>query len=190
MPHAFCWGCGAKGNTDVAAGAPPPTVVEQEADVSVVAVVHPEQFPLAAAVEHRSAPELNVTGVVNPDVSRTVPVISLASGRVAEIHGRLGDSVTKGQLLLRVLSADISGAFSDYKKALADETLAKAQLDRATLLLSKGAVAQKDLEVAEDTEAKAVVAVETALDHVKVLSGADPKKPSAIIEILVACSPA
>src|SRR5579864_8333120 len=47
-------GCGAKGDTDPAAGAPPPTVVKQEADANVVNVAHPEQFPLAVAVEHRS----------------------------------------------------------------------------------------------------------------------------------------
>jgi membrane fusion protein, heavy metal efflux system len=175
-------GCGAKGDTDPAAGAPPPTVVEQEADANVVNVAHPEQFPLAVAVEHRSAPELNVTGVVNPDVSRTVPVVSLASGRVAEIHARLGDTVTKGQLLLRVLSADISGAFSEYRKAVADQTLAKAQLDRATLLLSKGAIAQKDVEVAQDAANKATVDVETAAEHLKVL-GADVKNPSSLVDI-------
>ena len=175
-------GCGAKGETDPAAGAPPPTVVEQEADANVVNVAHPEQFPLAVAVEHRSAPELNVTGVVNPDVSRTVPVVSLASGRVAEIHARLGDTVTKGQLLLRVLSADISGAFSDYRKAVADQTLAKAQLDRATLLLSKGAIAQKDVEVAQDAANKSTVDVETAAEHLRVL-GADVKNPSSLVDI-------
>jgi cobalt-zinc-cadmium efflux system membrane fusion protein len=175
-------GCGAKGNADPTAAAPPPTVVEQEQDVSVVQVAHPAQFPLVAAVEHRSAPELNVTGVVTPDVSRTVPVISLASGRVAEIHARLGDTVTQGQLLLRVLSADISGAFSDYRKAAADETLAKAQLDRANLLYSKGAIAQKDVEVAQDTWNKAVVDVETAVERLKVL-GADLKNPSSLVDI-------
>jgi len=175
-------GCGAKGDTDPAAGAPPPTVVEQEADANVVKVAHPEQFPVTAAVEHRSAPELNVTGVVNPDVSRTVPVVSLASGRVAEIHARLGDTVTKGQLLLRVLSADISGAFSDYRKAVADQTLAKAQLDRATLLLSKGAIAQKDVEVAQDAANKATVDVETAVEHLRVL-GADVTNPSSLVDI-------
>jgi membrane fusion protein, heavy metal efflux system len=32
-----------------------------------------------------------VTGVVQPDIARAVPVISLASGRVVEIKARLGD---------------------------------------------------------------------------------------------------
>ena len=59
----------------------------------------PERFPLATAGEHMAAPELSVTGVVSPDVSRQVPVPSLTTGRVVEINARLGDQVNKGQLL-------------------------------------------------------------------------------------------
>ncbi len=128
------------------------------------------------------APELNVTGVVNADVSRNVPVISLASGRVVEIRAKLGDTVTKGQLLMRVQSADISGAFSDYRQAVADEVLAHAQLDRAQLLFDKGAIAQKELEVAQDAEDKAKVDVETAQEHLRVL-GADMDHPTAVVDI-------
>ena len=60
-------------------------------DANNFKVDHPEQFPLATAGEHKAAPELNVTGVVSPDIARAVPVISLATGRVVEIHARLGD---------------------------------------------------------------------------------------------------
>ncbi len=84
-----------------------------------------------------------MTGVVSPDVSRSVPAISLASGRVVEVRARLGDTVKKGQLLLRVRSADISGAFSDYRQAVADETLSRVQLERSRVLLEKGAIAQE-----------------------------------------------
>src|SRR5262249_53354033 len=51
-----------------------PTEVEPEMDWSNFKMGHPEQFPLATAGEHVAARELNVTGVVNPDVSRQVPV--------------------------------------------------------------------------------------------------------------------
>ncbi len=109
-------------------------------------------------------------------------MISLASGRIVEIHARLGDTVAKGQLLLKVQSEDMAQAFSDYRQAVADEVLAKAQLDRSQILYDKGAIARKDLEVAQDAKDKAVVTVETALDHLKLL-GADPQHPSAIVEI-------
>ena len=174
-------GCN-RGTADAGAGAPPPAQVEHEQDGGAFNVDHPEQFPLATAGKHEAAPELNVTGTVSPDVSRNIPVVSLASGRVVDIHARLGDTVSKGQLLMRIQSQDISQAFSDYRQAMADETLADTQLTRSKLLYEHGAIALNDLQVAEDTEAKAKVTVETALDHLRIL-GADAHNPSAIVEI-------
>ncbi|MBZ5523172.1 MAG: efflux RND transporter periplasmic adaptor subunit, partial [Acidobacteriia bacterium] len=57
-------------------------------------------------------------GGIGPDILRSVPVISLASGRIVAIHAKLGDTVHKGQLLLQVQSSDVAGAFSDYRKAV------------------------------------------------------------------------
>src|SRR5258705_1867371 len=123
-------GCGNR-NENPKAEAPPPASVESERDDNAVQVGRPEQFPLATAAAYESTSQLTVTGTVNPDVSRSVPVISIAAGRVVEIHARLGDTVTKGQLLLRLQSADLSAAFSDYRKAVADEQLTRTQADRA-----------------------------------------------------------
>ena len=178
----FLAACGKNDAPDPKAEAPPPTQVEQEPDANHVKVDHPDQFPLATAVAVDAAPELNVTGVVSPDVSRNVPVISIASGRILEIHARLGDQVNKGQLLMKVQSADISAAFSDYRHAVADQTLALAQLERAKLLLEKGAIAAKDLEVAQDVADKARVDTETALERLRVL-GADINNPSPIVNV-------
>ena len=176
-------GCGAKGETpDPKAGAPPPAQVEQEPNADLVKVDKPDQFPLYTATARIVAPELKVTGVVNVDVTRNVPVVSLASGRVVEIRAKLGDAVQKGELLMRVQSSDISSAFSDLRHATADEALAKAQLDRAQLLFDKGAIAQKDVEVAQNAELKAKVDIEAAQEKLRVL-GADTKTPSAIVDI-------
>jgi cobalt-zinc-cadmium efflux system membrane fusion protein len=175
-------GCGAKVEANPEIGAPPKADVIHESDGNMFRVDHPEQFPIVTAGEHDAAPELKTTGAVSPDVSRSIPVISLASGRIVEIDARLGDTVTKGQLLLKVQSQDIAQAFSDYRQAVADETLAKAQLDRSKELLEKGAIAKKDEEVAEDTAIKAKVTTETAVEHLRVL-GADLDHPSSIVEI-------
>jgi cobalt-zinc-cadmium efflux system membrane fusion protein len=156
---------------DPKAEAPAPVKVEHEQDVNVVQVDHPEQFPLFTAVEHFSTSQLVVNGVVSPDISRTVPVISLAVGRVVEIKARLGDTVKKGQVLLRVQSADMSGAFSDYRKALADEQLARTQMERAKLLYDKGAISLNDMQIAQDTEDKAKTDVENTTAKIYVLGG-------------------
>ena len=112
---------------------------------------------------------MNVTGTVNPDVSRTVPVVSLATGRVVEIRARLGDTVKKGQLLLRVQSADMSGAFSDYRKAVADEHWRGRSSSARSCCTTRAPSPQNDLEVAQDTEDKAKVDVENTTEHLRVL---------------------
>jgi cobalt-zinc-cadmium efflux system membrane fusion protein len=143
---------------------------------------------LIAASRHDAAPEIRVTGVVNPDVSRAVPVVSLASGRVVDLRARLGDTVRQGQRLLRIQSTDVAAAFSDYRKAVVDETLARTQLERAQALFGRGAIAQKDVEVAQDTENKAVVDVETAAEHLKVLGVKPEDPPSGMVDIFAPVS--
>ena len=178
----FLTGCGA-GKSDPQAEAPPPLRVEKVEDRNVFQVDRPERFELAQATEHVALPQLRVTGTVNPDISRAVPVISLAVGRVAEIDARLGDTVKKGQLLLKVQSADISGAFSDYQKAVADEQLARTQLERAKLLYDKGAISQNDLQIAQNAEDKAKVDVANTAEKLRVLGSPTLDRPSGLIEI-------
>jgi cobalt-zinc-cadmium efflux system membrane fusion protein len=168
---------------DPAAGAPPDAKVVPFPDVALFQVEHPEQFPLASATEHPTFSELVVTGTVTPDVSRTVPVISLASGRVVSIHARLGDVVRKGQLLLRVRSDDIMGAFANYQMAVADEVLARAQLERAQDLYAHGAFALNDVQVAKDAEDKAKVGVDVAAEHLRLL-GSSVNHPTGIVDIV------
>jgi membrane fusion protein, heavy metal efflux system len=170
------------GKPDQNAEAPPKTVVESELDANNFKVDHPDQFPLVAAVEHKSVPALNVTGVVQPDIIRAVPVVSIATGRVVEIKARLGDTVEKGQLLLRVRSGDVAGAFDTYLKADNDERLARIQLDRAQILYEKGAIAKSALEQAEDTEGDAKADLNAATEQLKLL-GIDKDHPSGIVDI-------
>jgi cobalt-zinc-cadmium efflux system membrane fusion protein len=168
--------------TEFGGTGPVPTKVEAATDSNHFKVDHPEQFPVVEAGEYIAAQELSATGVVSPDVSRQVPVPSLATGRVVEIDARLGDEVTKGQLLFKVRSTDVAGAYSDYRKAVKNEELARLQLDRAKLLYDDGAIPKSALEIAKTTEDNAVVDLETATEHLRLL-GSDPDRPSGIIEI-------
>jgi cobalt-zinc-cadmium efflux system membrane fusion protein len=175
------------GKADENAGAPPKATVVPEMDPNNFKVEHPERFALATAVEYKSAPELTVNGSIAPDVARTVPVISLATGKVVEIHARLGDVVKKGQLLLKVQSNDISSAFSDYRKAVNDERLARLQLDRSKALYEKGAIAKSALEAAEAAEQDSSVTLETTLEHLHLL-GVDKDHPSGLVSIYAPAS--
>jgi cobalt-zinc-cadmium efflux system membrane fusion protein len=174
-------GCGAA-HGNPAQEAPPPATVVPGPDATLVTVEHPEQYPLATATAHDSFSALAVTSTVTPDIARNVPVISLASGKVVAIHARLGDTVQKDQVLLSIRSDDVSGGFSDYRKAVADEILARKQLERSKELFEHGAIAQNDFEVAQDTEDKAKVDLETMAEHLRLL-GNDPDNPNFIVDI-------
>ena len=169
------------------AEAPPPSKVISGVDVSDFAVEHPERYPIVTATEYQAQSQLFVTGTVIPDIARTVPVISLASGRVVDIRARLGDTVKKGQTLLRVRSDDISGGFDSYRKAISDELLARKQLDRAKQLYEHGAIALGDLEVAQDGEDDAKATLDTATEHLRLL-GSDPDDPKGIVDIIAPVS--
>lgn len=194
----FLAGCGSKDTAQAAETntGPVPGTVEPDVDPNNFKVDHPEQFPVVTAGQHVAAPELSVTGVVSPDVSRQVPVPSLATGRIAEIDARLGDEVKKGQLLFTVQSTDVAGAYSDYRKAIKNqelavenERLAKIQLDRAKLLYEHGAIPKSALEIAQNAEVgtqtavdNAKVDVDTSTEHLKLL-GSDPEHPTGIVEV-------
>src|SRR5262249_49745655 len=77
---------------------------------------------------------------------------------------------------------DLSAAFSDYRKAAADEQLTRTQLERAKLLYDKGAISLNDLQVSEDADAKAKVDIENTKERVRVLGG-NLEHPTAIVEI-------
>ena len=175
-------GCGAKQQVNAADAAPPPEKVQEIPDLNLGKVDHPEHYQLVAATKTFDVREVSATGAVNADIERSIPVISLASGRVVEVDAKLGDFVKKGQLLLKVQSNDIATAVQNYKQAEADEVLARKQLERAKLLYEHGAIALNDLEVAQDTEVKAQVAVQTGAQQVRTLGG-DPNQDNSVISI-------
>jgi cobalt-zinc-cadmium efflux system membrane fusion protein len=174
-------GCGGQKH-DPAAQAPPPAQVENEGGVSLITVDRPSRFPVATATEYRATSTLNVTGTVNPDISRQIPVISIASGRVVAIHTQIGASVKKGQLLMEVQSTDISNAFNAYLKAVNDERLARVQDERAKTLYEKGAIAKSQVEIADDGEQDAKADLLAAEQQLLVL-GVDKDHPSLTAKV-------
>jgi membrane fusion protein, heavy metal efflux system len=179
-------GCARKMTAQETPGAVP-TTVQPDLDANNFKVDHPERFPLVTAGDHVAAPELNVTGVVSPDVSLQVPVPSLATGRIVEIDARLGDEVKKGQLLFKVRSSDIAGAFSTYRQAVKNEELTKLQLDRANTLFEHGAIPKSAQEIAQNAEDDNIVVLETAKEQLGLL-GVDPNHPTGIVEVFAPVS--
>jgi cobalt-zinc-cadmium efflux system membrane fusion protein len=171
-----------KAKSDPAAEAPPAVTVEHQNDLNLVKVDKPERFPLVEATAHEATSTLNVTGSVNPDVSREIPIVSIASGRVVALHVRLGDYVRKGQLVMEIQSTDITGAFNQYLKAVNDEHLANTQLERAKILYDKGAIARSQLEIAQDGEDDAKADLVAAEQQLHVL-GIDKNHPGETVKV-------
>jgi membrane fusion protein, heavy metal efflux system len=173
---------GCKKKFDPANGAAPAGQAIENGNAELVNVEKPEQFPVVAAGEIDEPDTLNVTGSVNPDISREIPVISIANGRVVDIRARLDDNVKKGDLMFSVQSPDVSSAVDTYHKAVNDELLARKTLDRAQDLYQHGAVPLSNLELAEDGENDAKADLTAADEQLKVL-GVDKDHPSPVVNV-------
>jgi membrane fusion protein, heavy metal efflux system len=167
---------------DPASGASPAAQVEEVGNAGVVTVEQPSEFPLVAAGRIEAPHRLSVTGSVFPDINREIPVISLASGRVVDVRVTLDQHVSKGQLMMKVQSPDVTNAFDTYLKAVNDELLANKAYVRAKLLYSHGAISQGMLEQAQDTEDDAKADLDAANRQLNTL-GIDKNHPSDIISV-------
>jgi cobalt-zinc-cadmium efflux system membrane fusion protein len=163
-------------------GASPQAQVIEAGNAGLVTVDNPDKFPLVEADRVEASAELNVTGSVYPDVSREIPVISLANGRVVDIKAKLDDQVQKGDLLLKVQSPDVAGAYDIYLKAVNDEHLANMGYLRAKTLYEHGAISQAGIEQAEDTEKDAQADLTAAEEQLKNL-GVDKDHPSGVVNV-------
>jgi cobalt-zinc-cadmium efflux system membrane fusion protein len=174
-------GCKEKGEAD---GAPPPAKVVEVADMNVITIDSKDvaKFPLVTAGQAQAAAELTATGTVFPDISREVPVISLANGRVVDLKTRLDDNVKKGQLLFSVQSPDITNAFDAYLKAINDEQIANSADLRANDLFQHGAISMAMVEQADGAEKNAKADLVAADEQLKIL-GVDKTHPSSVVNV-------
>jgi cobalt-zinc-cadmium efflux system membrane fusion protein len=163
-------------------GAPAPVQPTETGDMSLVSVDKPDQFPVVAADRYDAPSELQVTGSIFPDISREVPVISLASGRVVDIKARLDDYVKKGDLLLKVQSPDITNAYDQYLKAVSDEQMTNKAYVRAKDLYAHGAISLGMLEQAEDAEVDNQADLKAATEQLNNL-GIDKNDPHSIVPV-------
>jgi cobalt-zinc-cadmium efflux system membrane fusion protein len=113
------------------AAAPPVQNVEQG-----VVVLAPEALKDGRvqweAAKVSSMPELiRVTGRIGVNENLTSRVGSIVDGRVAEIFANVGDQVTKGQDLARLVSHEVHDARAEYAKARAELAQRQSELEFA-----------------------------------------------------------
>ncbi|MFI4940315.1 MAG: efflux RND transporter periplasmic adaptor subunit [Burkholderiales bacterium] len=133
-------------------------------DKLTVPVNSPLRIGLAVSQvgEISSAHVLTLPGVVEADPALTVNVLPPLTGRLTEVKVKLGDAVTRGQLLAVVHSPDLDQAYSDVDKAHVALDLARKALDRARSVHDAGANAVKDFEQANSNFEQALAEAKRA----------------------------
>lgn len=133
-----------------------------------------------------AAGTVQATGTISVDEERSTPVVLPFSGQVAQVLVEAGQTVTKGQPLLRVASADYNTARGALAAAVAQQRTAAAQLKIAEdnakrqeeiYQTAGGALkdyrqAQSDLVAARSAAATADSAATTARGQLALVGGA------------------
>lgn len=89
--------------------------------------------------------ELTLAGKVEYDPDKVINYVPLISGIVERTYFSLGDKVQKGQTLLDIRSADLSGLQSEYISAESEVKIAKRELQTAQSLYDDKMLSERDL---------------------------------------------
>lgn len=111
---------------------------------------------------------LTLPGRLGWNEDRTVRVYSPFAGRVSAILVQPGKTVTAGQALAQLQSADFGSAQAEARKASADAALAKQNLARQKELYEAGVTARKDYEQSQADAARAGAELERTTARLKV----------------------
>jgi membrane fusion protein, heavy metal efflux system len=139
-------GCGENGKTE-------PTPPNQKSQQPNTVRIPPDAQRQLVVEEVRLQPiagDLALSGKVQYSEDRYAKVSSPLVGRVSDVVAKLGEKVALGQVLVRIDSAEIGSAYSDYVKADSDLNFATRNYELAKELYETKALSKKDLVQAEN----------------------------------------
>jgi len=135
-------------------------------------------------VQKTSVPEyLDLPAHIEADPTRVVHVYPPIGGRIIEMKVRPWDHVAKGEPLARIESADLSRAVADYHKAMADNAVKQAELNRAKDLLDHHAIAEKDYQQAQADALSSQADLTAAREQIRVF-GVDPDHATSELSVV------
>jgi membrane fusion protein, heavy metal efflux system len=117
--------------------------------------------------------EKSAVGSIDFNEDMTVQVFTPYQGRILELFAKVGDDVTKGQILFTIDSPDLLAAESNLITAAGVLELTTKALERLKILYQTKAVAQKDLEQAVSDQMTADGTLKTARDAVRIFGKTD-----------------
>jgi membrane fusion protein, heavy metal efflux system len=133
-----------------------------------LALVRPE--PIA---EREFPIEKTAVGNIDFNQDMTVQVFTPYQGRIANLFAKLGDDVTKGQVLFTIDSPDLVQASSTLISASGVRELTTRNLIRLRGLYETRAISQKELEQAVSDQQTAESALRAARDAVRLFGKTD-----------------
>ncbi len=130
-----------------------------------------------AKVEERAlAPSLTFPAEIVPVPDRYATVGPRVAGRVVQIDVNVGDTVTVGQTLAVLESAEVGRAWADLGAARARASVARRAVARAKRLQADRIASQRAVEEAQGAHRVAAADVQAALTRLATF-GVDPKAP-------------
>lgn len=147
---------------------------EEHHDTDVVEIAPEGQrnikLQIAEVSQEQIVRTVRATGVVTPDEGRQAHVFPLARGVVEQVFVRLGNTVKKGQSLLVYDNIELGeligqhqSAHSEVERERAQRDVTTRSLDRATVLIEKEAISQREFEVRRAEKEQADAAVNSKL---------------------------
>src|SRR5581483_1003092 len=141
-----------------------------ELDPAMLANIKVEAVRLEAARR-----QLTATGKIQFNEDRTVRILAPLPGQALDLQARVGDPITKDQLLFSIKSREVSALVSDYLESQRDLDLAQKTYNMAQDLFEHQAASRISFQQAESDFAKANTRVRRAEEAIRVL-GIDPKE--------------
>jgi membrane fusion protein, heavy metal efflux system len=112
---------------------------------------------------------VRVSGTLDYDFDHYAEVGALMEGRVASVTSRVGDHVTKGQVLAMLVVPSIAEAQAGYLTARAAAVAARKNRDRETDLLGNQLTTAREAELASSEAAKAQADLAAATGRLRAL---------------------
>lgn len=157
----------------------------EEGKVKMTAEIQKQNGVAVAPVKkQRLAGLISATGKVEANADKIAHVSPRITGKVVNVKGSLGDSVSAGQQLATLDSVELGEALSRYHQSKTKLTLAQSNMDRIKTLVEKKIAARKDILQSETDYKTAQTELHTDEERLSLygvslseLKGDDHKKP-------------
>ncbi|HYI96268.1 MAG TPA: efflux RND transporter periplasmic adaptor subunit [Bryobacteraceae bacterium] len=116
---------------------------------------------------------LRVAGRVEADGTRMARISAPVTGRILELKVIEGQHVSKGEVLARIYSTELSGAQSEFLKAHSERQVAERAVSRAKQLLDAGVIGSAELQRREAELQQATADLSAARERLRVLGMQD-----------------